>query len=285
MLKKIIFIFLVLLTCLLIFILFNNSNNEFSFTPISYKICDDDSCIYLVGSIHMGDERVSKFSKKIIDAYNKSNKLVVELDISNINIDVSQFMLENGSIDNYISDELNQKLISFSNEHLLFPLDTLKYMKLGYIYDYLSLLPYLEEGYINDGVDNYFISKAKEDNKEIVSLETYEDQLNLLLSYTDEFYIENINYVLDNYDEVKKESINLFNAYLSGNIEKLENIIKAEKDNEDQEYVKNMYDNRNIKMSKRIEEFLLNDDRVFMVVGCAHVIGDNGIIDLLDGKY
>ena len=46
-----------------------------------------------------------------------------------------------------------------------------------------------------------------------------------------------------------------------------------------------MYDNRNIKMSKRIEEFLLNDDRVFMVVGCAHVIGDNGIIDLLDGKY
>ena len=285
MVKKIVISVVIILIFILIFILFKSSNNEFSYTPISYKICDNDSCIYLVGSIHIGDDRVDKISNKIIKLYNKSNILAVELDINEINIDVSQFMLENGSIDNYISEDLNQKLIDFSNEHILFSFDTLKYMKLGYIYDYISLMPYLEEGYINDGVDNYFINKAKEDNKEIISLETYEEQLNLLLGYSNDFYIENINYILDNYDEVKNDSINLYNVYLNGDIKELENILENEKNVENQEFIKDMYDNRNINMTKKVEEFLLNNDNVFMVVGCAHVIGDNGIIDSLKDKY
>ena len=38
-------------------------------------------------------------------------------------------------------------------------------------------------------------------------------------------------------------------------------------------------------MASRVEEFLANNDKVFMVVGSAHVIGNNGIIEILSDKY
>lgn len=45
-----------------------------------------------------------------------------------------------------------------------------------------------------------------------------------------------------------------------------------------------MYDDRNIKMVENVEKFLSEDKEVFMVVGSAHVIGENGILDLLQNK-
>ena len=162
----------------------NEDNKKFSYTPPMYKICDDDSCIYLLGSIHTGDDRLNKYNNVIIDAYKESDKLAVELNINDIQINVSDFLSEKGSIENYLTPDLNNKLQEFSNLHNLFPYNTLKYMKVGYIYDYISLLPYLENDFKSEGVDNYFINLASEDKKAIISLETYEDQLNLLLNYS-----------------------------------------------------------------------------------------------------
>lgn len=267
-----------------------DNEDEFTYTPLMYKICDDDSCIYLLGSIHIGDDRVNNFNDVIVNAYNESDYLAVELDITNINMDINEFMLESDkTLDDYISDELYNKLVNFSNEHSMFPYSTLKKFKLGYLSDYLTLLPYLEAGYSADGVDAYFINLASNDNKEIISLETYEEQLNLLLGYSDEFYINQIEYLIDNYELVKEEATNLYETYLKGDKEKLENIInndieQAETD-EEIEYNKAIYDDRNIYMANKVEEFLANNEQVFMTVGCAHVIGENGIISLLSDKY
>ena len=38
---------------------------EFSYIPIMYKVCDSDSCIHILGSMHIGDERIEDF--KMID--------------------------------------------------------------------------------------------------------------------------------------------------------------------------------------------------------------------------
>lgn len=293
--KKIILSIIFIIICItvvLIIILINNkkeSSDKFTYTPPMYKICDSDSCIYILGSIHTGDERVTKFNSVIIDAYNNSDSLAVELDIQDINLDINEFILENGTIDDYISEEFSEKLIKFSNNHSLFPIETLKYMKLGYLYDYISLLPYIENGYNNEGVDSYFITLAKKDNKQIISLETYEKQLNMLIGSSNELYIKHLEYIIDNYDEVTKISLDLYNAYLEGDEKKLTKLIEEDKEeyetDEEKEYIKALYDDRNIEMSKKVEEFLTNNNKVFMTVGTAHVIGHNGIIELLKDKY
>ena len=266
-----------------------STTQELNYTPIMYKICDDDSCIYLLGSIHTGDDRLNKYNNVIIDAYKESDKLAVELNINDIQINVSDFLSEKGSIENYLTPDLNNKLQEFSNLHNLFPYNTLKYMKVGYIYDYISLLPYLENDFKNEGVDNYFINLANEENKEIISLETYEEQLNFIIGYSDELYIKQLEEIIDNYDELKDISINLYEYYLKGDLKELKKIIQEDtsepETEEEKQYLQAIYDDRNIKMANKVEEFLTNNDKVFMVVGSAHVIGNNGIIDLLTDKY
>lgn len=45
-----------------------------------------------------------------------------------------------------------------------------------------------------------------------------------------------------------------------------------------------MYSDRNIKMANNIEQFLNENKEVFMIVGAAHVLGEGGIVDLLQNK-
>ena len=266
----------------------NGKDDEFSYTPLMYQLCDDDSCIYLLGSIHLGDSRVTKFNNVILDAYNQSDSLAVELDMSSVSFDVNEFVSDT-SIENIISKDLNDKLINFSTNHPLFSYESLKYAKLGYLYDYLSLLPYLELGYIQEGVDSYFVSLAHKQKKEVISLETYEEQLSLLLDYSNDFYAKQMEKIINDYDSFKELSISLYDAYLKGNKNELKKLIDEDNENleteEKMNYLKAVYDDRNIYMASRVEEFLNNNNKVFMVVGSAHVIGNNGIIDLIGNKY
>ena len=257
----------------------DKGKEEFVYTPLMYKICDDNSCIYLLGSIHIGDARVNKFSNVILDAYHASDELAVELDLNEVTVDLGSLMLDSGTIEDYISPELNDKLTKFAEEHPMFTYQQFKSFKIGYIYDYLSMLPYLEEGYTSEGVDSYFMKLARDDNKPIISLEKYEDQLNLLIGYSDQFYIDQINTMIDLYD-----------TYLSGDEEKISALIQMEEDDslqteEGKRFIKDVYDNRNIAMANRVKDFLSNDEKVFMVVGCAHVVGDKGIVTLLKDNY
>lgn len=279
---------IIILTIIVLTIVLKNKQKEFTYTPLLYQICDNDSCIYLLGSIHIGDGRVNKFSDIIINSYKKSDSLVVEVDISDIEINLEDYMLENGTIEDLINSELKEKLIDFSNNHPLFIYDSIKYMKLGYIVDYLSLLAFMENGYNQEGVDSYFINQAKEDNKKIISLETYEQQMGLLLGQSNELYIKEIEDVVDNYEELKNTSNELYNSYINSDLEKLKKLLDEDNNYETKEeeiYSKALFDDRNINMKNKIEEFLANNEKVFMTVGCAHVIGNNGIVDQLKDKY
>ncbi|MBQ9318847.1 MAG: TraB/GumN family protein [Bacilli bacterium] len=267
----------------------DEQDKEFTYTPLMYKVCDNNSCIYLLGSIHIGDSRVNKFNKVIMDAYNDSDKIAVEVDSSDVTVNLNDLMLENGTLDNYISAELNEKLTRFAEEHPKFTYQQFKSFKIGYIYDYLSMLPYLEEGYGIEGVDMYFMNLARTDNKPIISLEKYEDQMQLLIGYSDEFYIEQINNTIDYYSIAKEAALNLYEIYLTGDEEKITALINMEDDGleseEGKRFIKEIYDDRNNAMAKNVEQFLANDEKVFMVVGCAHVVGDKGIVSLLKNDY
>ena len=147
----------------------------------------------------------------------------------------------------------------------------------------------MELGYIQEGVDSYFVSLAHKQKKEVISLETYEEQLSLLLDYSNDFYAKQMEKIINDYDSFKELSISLYDAYLKGNKNELKKLIDEDNENleteEKMNYLKAVYDDRNIYMASRVEEFLNNNNKVFMVVGSAHVIGNNGIIDLIGNKY
>ena len=145
----------------------------------------------------------------------------------------------------------------------------------------------MELNLINSGVDEYFLTLAHNEEKPIIELETYEEQMSLLLDYSNEFFINQINETIDNYEEGKKELKLLYEEYLKANKTKLEELLKEEENfntEEERDYQNKLLYDRNQKMAIKIEEFLEKDEDVFMIVGLAHVIGEKGIIDLLEEK-
>ena len=268
----------------------NQKDDDFSYTPLMYKVCDEDSCIYLLGSIHLGDDKVNKISDVIIDAFKASDELAVEIELDLDSINEEDMYLEDGkTIDDYISSELVEKLKKFGEEHPIFTYDTYKNMNLGYIANILSTIPYIELGYINLGVDSYFIDLAHTNKKEIISLETYEDQMNLLLDNSNELYIKEIEDVIDNYDALKEEAASLYDAYIKADQDKLKELLQisltGDETEEEKQYIKAIYDDRNYEMTEKVKEFLALNKNVFMTVGAAHVSGENGIIERLGNDY
>lgn len=293
--KKIIIISTItgsLLIILGLFLFFNINNKEetkdFKYTPITYEVCDNNSCIYLLGSIHVGNSKVTKFNDEIIDLYNKSEYLAVELDINKVNIDYTKFIANpNETLNDLLTEELQKDLKEILNEKSILSYEQLNFFKIGYVANYLSLLPVMELNLSNSGVDEYFLSKAHKENKKIIELETYEEQLSLLLDFSKEFYINQIKTIVLNYDDTKTSMENLYEAYIKADKTKLEELLNEEETintEEEREYQNRIIYDRNKNMSNKVEEFLNEDKEVLMIVGLAHVIGNDGIIDILEEK-
>ncbi len=261
---------------------------EYSYMPLLYKICDDDSCVYTLGSIHLGDKNINKFDKKVLDIFNSTETLVVEVDITNETTDLSEYLLEEGTLDDILSEELKQKIITFSESHPVLNYEIYKMYNLGYLYTLLATLPYIELGYTNPGVDSYFLTLAHNSNKEIIELETMEEQQDLLLNGSNEFYETQIDAIIDNYDVIKQLAQNIYTSYTGSNEEMLKLYLSMDSEaytEEEKEFTDSIYSDRNISMTEEVKRLLADNKNAFIVVGSAHVIGEDGIVNNLKNDY
>ena len=277
------------ITCFLIFNKDKGKKTEekdtYTYTPPLYKVCDEDSCIYVLGTMHLGDARIQKLSDKVYDAYNDSDILAVEVDTTEVTINLFDFVAED-DIESITTEDFRNKLIKFGEENEQFKYDTFKYYKLGFIENYIASMLYLDLGFSYEGVDTVLLKKAHEENKNIYSIETMEEQTKFITDYSNDLYIKLIEELIDNYDAGKEEGKKLYDAYLNGDIEELNKLIALDENrsidnSEYEQFIKDMYDTRNDKMAKKAQEFLNNNDKVLIAVGAAHVTTNNGIIEQL----
>lgn len=271
-------------------------------TPLFYKISTDksDTIIYLLGSIHAADATAYPLPEKITEAFNKSDYLAVEVDIVKLTEDFeAQFSLaqkmmytDGTTIKDHIGEELYNSMVEVLKE------------KSSYSTLYDSYKPAFFESLFeneiindanmnsNDGIDMYFLNVAKENNKEILEVESADFQYNLLLSFPDELGKINIQSYVDSYDESVEELISLYEAWKKGDITELEEMLFQEQDTEyTEEQIKLIDDynnaliiDRNYNMANILEKYFNEEKNVFCVVGLGHVIGKKGIVDLLEKK-
>ena len=265
-----------------------------TYMPATYKVCDEDSCIHITGSYHMGDKRITKLDQKLIDIFDSSDYLALE--IKEDSSDPSYFLMKDGkTIQDIVSPELYAKLQKFSEEHPMYRLDAYSHYSLGFNATIIDMLPLLEAKASTPGMDTIFQKRATKNNKEILAFETLEFQLNLLTGYSDEFYMKTIEYFIDNYEEAGKYQLDLYEAYLKGDVDEINRLLSEEEEAEEGEepteeeiqYYEAMYTNRNNHMTEVIKEYLADNKNVFVVVGAAHVLPEGGIIDQLTktGNY
>jgi uncharacterized protein YbaP (TraB family) len=257
-----------------------------------WKVSSGSTHVYLLGSVHVASPDLYPLDKTTEDAFDSSNYLVVEVNTNNLTqIHASELLVQYGTypkgegFKNNVSEELYNKLAKLFQKNDV-DITLFNDYKPFVIYNFMSQLVLKGLGYkIENGIDLYFMNKADKSRKSILELETSEYQLSLMSSIPDEVMIKMIQYDIEN-PEIEKYLQDLFNAWENGDAVKMESVVfEALVDvPEMAPYYETMYDQRNYKMAQKIEEFLANDKVYFIVVGAGHLVGEKGLINLLQNK-
>ncbi len=252
-----------------------------------WQVTSKQATVYLMGSIHFADKSFYPLRQEIEAAFQRSDALVVELDISKADDRVYNQLLaqrgmykNGGTIKDALSEEtwlqLRQRL-----RHLNVSYDSVKNYKPGVMVLTLSALQVMRMGFDPAlGIDIYFLSKAGQ--KKIIELESLEQQLNLFLDMPNgDLLLKESLYSLDEADLLMAEMVRYWK---SGDEKKMKKLLFEDALNDypafSEIYDKLFYD-RNASMTRKIEAMLKQPGRYFVVVGSGHLVGDKGVVSAL----
>jgi uncharacterized protein len=256
-----------------------------------WKISSATTSVYLLGSVHIARPEIYPLDSTIEDAFASAKYLVVEVNVHNIDTEnVNRLLAEHGvypqgegfqeNVPPSLYTALAEQFERFGID--MATLDTYRPWVISTTLDQLMLqgLGYLPE----NGIDYYFLDKAAR-TKMIIELETAEYQLELMYSLPDELVIKSLQYDIDNMT-TQEDMEELFKAWEDGNVTRMESLTfePLNKAPELAPFYEKMIDERNFKMAEKIEEFLDSNETYFIVVGAGHLVGENGLLNLLSEK-
>lgn len=253
----------------------------------------ENQTLYLFGSIHAGEEGLYPLPDYVMDAYRKSDVVAVEFDLVAYEQDLdaqiallANFVnLDGKKIQDYISEETYNKSVEILRKaHLYSPM-----------FDYYTPMMWqmlLENAVIVDtnleeqyGIDKSFLNLSKENQKEILELESAESQYNMLSGFDYDTQIHLLEQALDEYEDSKESLKTLYELYKKGNREELEKILFEEEEASNpylEEYNEELITKRNKGMLDSLKKAMEDEKDIFCTVGLAHIIGEGGLADLLE---
>lgn len=261
---------------------------------IFYEVSGGVNTVYLLGSIHVGEEEMYPLHSSVEEAFEASDVLVMEIDLDNLNeVAVAQEMMEYAmytdgrTMRDEISEETFQSLLTYA-EPLGIGEEVLDLFRPWYGTMLLTEIAVEQSGLSQEyGVEQYFLDQKGD--REVVGLESVRDQLfpfTLLSSESQALYLEE---TLAEMDEVESQLREMIDYWIKGDFEYFENLRRdsiAEVATESlQQYQIAMLDGRDEVMTEKIQELLENDKEktYFIVVGSLHLVGENGIPYNLEG--
>ena len=236
---------------------------------------DLDATSYLYGTIHIKDKRVYGFSDSVLTAFEKCDAFAMEVDLNPENLaQLSQKMIlpDDQTLQDLFTKEEYQ-LIKTVVEDII-GMDILLFNELKPIAILSLVMNYQFANDVDVSVDEYFYSEAIAQDKNIIGIETIEEQLEILEKIPNDYIVD----YFKNIDQAKEDIEIIIKLYRSAELEDLLEMML--KDKSMVMIQQTLLTDRNIKMSERIQK-LIKEQSVFIAVGAGHLPGQEGIINML----
>lgn len=251
-----------------------------------WQINSNTSTVFLLGSIHVAKPDFYPLNNSIEQSYKKSNALVVEVNINNIDMNsmMKRVLLPGReTLESKLSKNTYEKLKKLFEKNN-FP-ETMYYkFKPWFAVMMITMMDVKNSGYDqNLGIDKYFLDKAKKDRKKIIELESADKQFDIFDNDLKNFQDEFVKYTLEDSDNTIEMIDSLASYWKLGKIKKMNNLINQPIAEDSSFAIINdvLINKRNKKMADKIVDFLKTDKKYFVVVGAGHLIGNAGIVKLL----
>jgi uncharacterized protein YbaP (TraB family) len=255
-----------------------------------WKVEGKHSAVYLLGSIHVLKDGNYPLPGELEAAFTNSSIVAFEADIEAMEVPETQMKIlararlpEGQTLDQQLSAGVYANFTNHLKE-LGLPVAVLDQFKPSMAAITLVMLELRRLGFDPQyGLDRHFSGRARKAGKQIVALETLDFQVGLVTDFTREEGELVMKSTLEDLDKLKKEFPALLKAWQTGDADGLANML-----NEVSEKVpaifKRLVTDRNKQWLPKVEEWLRGDKNAVMIVGAGHLVGKEGVVELLRKK-
>jgi len=255
-----------------------------------WKVDSDKGSVYLLGSIHLLKKHDATLKPIIDDTFNKAKRLVFEVDLVNESPEKMQKLilqkgvnLDGKTLQQKVSNETFQWATIWANE-LGIDIKLLTPFK-PWLAGLTMTVLYLQKlGYDpNSGVDRQLAQRARLANKPVSGLESSESQFDLLDRLPADLQELMLRHSLREMEQIGKLVDDMVRAWRNGDVTTAEKLFLRSM-TEYPELHEKMLDERNRNWLPQIEKFINSGADTLVVVGAAHLVGKNGLIELLKAR-
>ena len=252
--------------------------------PAMWVIKDDDSTIYLLGTIHILRPNTVWQTPRIKSAIAESTELWLEL--AGADAETASLLGKYGldakkPLSARLKPEQKERVLKTA-ERYSFPPHLLEPMKPWYAAMTLTMLPLFKAGYNpNAGVEMILTVQAKAEGDKLVGLETAEEQLQMMNGLSEADQVALLMQTVGDIEEGLAEIEKLIEAWNEGDTNHLAQEFVTEMKREAPSLYQRIFVARNQRWSEQIAGLLKGSGVQFIAVGAGHLVGPDSVQQLL----
>jgi len=252
-----------------------------------WKVSKNGAELYLGGTCHILRNSDYPLPDEFDRAYAGSEIIVFETDIGKMNTPEAQQKLLSKMIymdGTNLKDHLSPQTYELLNrvcENTGVPLNSLNSFKPVMVMLTLVLMELKKQGISEEGVDKHYYQQILQDRKPVLTLETVDEQIDKIASMGEGNEDDFIRHELDELKRTKEIIEQLINHWKRGNSEDLDRLFIAPVKQDYPVMYKTLLVERNEAWLPKIEAFLGTPEKEFVLVGFAHLVGEDGIVEQL----
>jgi uncharacterized protein YbaP (TraB family) len=248
------------------------------------------SITYLGGTCHLLRQSDFPLPKEFYTAYDASDVLVFETDLSKLKDAATQQLLmstamfsDGSTIKSHLSAQTYNLLKEYCDANGI-PLETISLFKPSIVVVTITAMELMKLGVTEEGVDTFFYQQAINDKKFIQELETVEEQIQFLVGMGDGNEDAFVRHSIKDLKSIKQNYESLVDAWKKGDVKKLNDLMVAELKTKTPKLYKELITDRNEKWLHSIDTYQKTPQKEFILVGVGHLVGSDGIVEALRQK-
>jgi len=253
--------------------------------PAVWVVQDQDTTIYLFGTIHLLKPEIRWFDGPVRKAFDASQQLVVEVaesDEAGTPAKVMQRALqpEAPTISSRLPEGSGPRFLSALEDQGLSPI-VFDRVKPWFAALTLSILPLRKLGYDPDsGADHVLKTVATQRGKIVTGFETADQQIGFFEDLPDPLQIEMLDQTLDELPKLGDMITQMIAAWSRGEPDRLAALLN-DSINVNPELEKRLLTDRNARWTQWIDDRMDQPGTVFIAVGAGHLAGKNSVQTML----
>jgi uncharacterized protein YbaP (TraB family) len=255
-----------------------------------WKVQRGERVLYLAGSVHALTADVYPLDAAYQRAFDASDTLVEELDLSQFNLmSAAPSLFARGMYTNgrTFTQAVSKDTIALVEKHLQgtpFTIELIQSMKPWMVMLMITAMQVQQAGLdANLGLDKHFFDRATAAGKTVIGLETADSQIERFDTLPEAVQEQLLRTSLSGLDTAQKELSTIVGAWRNGDARTLERTLLSGFKEHPAAYDALLVE-RNRNWMPQLEKCLARTRPCFVVVGAAHLIGPDGLLRMLEQK-